>query len=440
MITLWGAAAVAQCLLLLGLWRFARRIILQLDPSSAPVPGTSAWPMHAPLAAMIIPAAGAHPAMPDALRSLLRQDYPRLRTVLVTATAEEPAAALGRQLQEEFPALELVVAGYAAAHKGQGCGQKNHNTLAALAYIERGSAPARTNACAPVCTDASTAPLPGAPPVALSKASPQSLPNSLPDIYLFADSTHLARPDFARQLLWPIVAGEAAFTTGYHNVLAADAKPVTLGYQVSVLLMRFLQAVAVFTQPWGGAMAMTRQVFERHGIAEFWRHNVVDDCSLAGMLIKRRLHVQLCPHAMLSTTIGDHKLPVWRGWMDRQVLFLKFCVPGQWWLLGLFAALMCLPTLGSVSLLLGGATHMVKAPWLVLVAAAHLAVLSSVVLGWRELVNGAPAPWRWLAGFGLGVGMFTFVYVQSIRATGLLWHGIWYRVGKGGRVEDMRRL
>ena len=411
MTLLWLAAAAAQCLLLLGLWRFARRIILQLDPSPAPAPSSTPssaqWPASSegvPLAAMIIPAAGNHPAMPEALRTLLRQDYPRLRPVLVTASADDPAAALGRELQKEFPALELVSAGQA-----EGCGQKNHNTLAAIAHVD------------------ST--------------------GETPQVYLFCDSTHTAQPDFARQLLWPIVAGEAAFTTGYHNVRAGDDQPVTLGYQVSVLLMRFLQAVAVFTQPWGGAMAMTREVFQRHGIAEFWRHNVVDDCSLAGMLMQRRLHVQLCPHAMLSTTARNHQLPVWRAWMDRQVLFLKFCVPGQWWLLGVFAALMSLPTLGSALVLLGGATNTLKflhmggpaGAWAVLAAAAHLGALAAVVLGWRELLPRPVPALRWLAGFGLGMGMFALVYVRSVRATGILWHGIWYEVGKGGRVENMRR-
>ena len=395
MTLLWLAAAAAQCLLLLGLWRGARAIILQKEASRAPAVHSPDWPADTPLAAMIIPAAGKHPAMPEALRSLLGQDYPRLLPVLVTAGPDDPAAHLGRELQREFPQLELVTAG-----KAEKCGQKNHNTLAAIAHV-----------------------------------------GSRADIYLFCDSTHTAAPDFARQLLWPIVAGEAAFTTGYHNVLADDDRPATLGYQVSVLLMRFLQAVSVFTQPWGGAMAMTRKVFENHGIAEFWHNNVVDDCSLAGMLIQRRLHVQLCPHAMLTTTAQEHRLDVWRAWMERQVLFLKFCVPGQWWLLGLFAALVSLPTLGSALVLLLGALNAL-APhqtWLVFLACAHLLLLSGIVLGWRELLPRAVPALAWMKGFVLGMGLFARTYVTSIRATGILWHGIWYEVGKGGRVLKLRR-
>ena len=34
--------------------------------------------------------------------------------------------------------------------------------------------------------------------------------------------------------------------------------------------MRLLQGLSAFTQPWGGAMAMTRAAFERYGVARLW--------------------------------------------------------------------------------------------------------------------------------------------------------------------------
>ena len=35
--------------------------------------------------------------------------------------------------------------------------------------------------------------------------------------------------------------------------------------------------------------------------------------------------------------------------------------------------------------------------------------------------------------------MFAWVYARTLRAQGILWHGIWYEVGEGGRVRAMRR-
>lgn len=390
MLRIWLLAACAQCLLLLILAVVARRALRPRGDANAPLPESL------PMVALFIPAAGANAAMPAALRSLLRQDYPRLLPVIITADDADPAAHLARQLQEEFPLLRHVVAGEATL-----CGQKNHNTLMGIAQV-----------------------------------------GAEADIYAFCDSTHTARPDFVRQLTRPLVEGQTEFSTGYHRVVAGDNAPVTRAYEISVMLMRLLQAVAVFTQPWGGAMALTRAAYERCGVGALWAENVVDDCSLAGLVLRHKLRVRLCPEALLDTTATAHPMGVWRAWMDRQVLFLKFCVPAQWWLLGLFAALLTLPTLCSVLFMLGGLTGLVPpgGAWLALGGAAHISVLAAIVLRWREF-SPRPAPaLPWLKAFVLASGMFTRVYLSTVRAHSILWHGILYTVGKGGRVERRQRL
>ena len=128
MLMFWFCVALAQCGLLWLLARCGRSLVRKAgeerEANRFTPPG--GWPR----AAMIIPVAGAHPRMVEALSSLLRQDYPDLLPVLVTATAEEPAAGLIRTLREDFPALRHVVAGPAA-----GCGQKNHNSLQGVAAV-----------------------------------------------------------------------------------------------------------------------------------------------------------------------------------------------------------------------------------------------------------------------------------------------------------------
>ncbi len=312
--------------------------------------------------------------------------------VLVTATAEEPAADLIRRLREDFPAVRHVTAGPA-----QGCGQKNHNSLQGVAAV-----------------------------------------GDAADIYIFCDSTHLARPDFARCLAGPVARGEAAFSTGYHTVEPRDQRPVTLAYALSVLLMRFLQALSAFTQPWGGAMAMSRDAFKRYGVAELWAHNVVDDCSLGALLQRRGAPVRLCAAALLGTEAEDHSLPVWRAWMERQVLFLKFCMPGQWLLLGVLAGLMVLPPVCAALALLGGLLGLGSA------AASLLALL------WLAALLGALGPWRdflprpvplglWLWAFVCAVGMFALIYLRSVSARVIVWRDRVYTVGRGGSVLNVRR-
>lgn len=204
MLAFWFCAGLAQCGLLYLLARCGRALIRKAEEerAAARFAPQGGWPR----AAMIIPVAGAHPRMADALKSLLNQDYPNLMPVLVTATAEEPAAELIGRLREDFPAVRHVTAGPA-----QGCGQKNHNSLQGVAAV-----------------------------------------GDAADIYIFCDSTHLARPDFARCLAGPVARGEAAFSTGYHTVEPRDQRPVTLAYALSVLLMRFCRLFRPSPSPGAG--------------------------------------------------------------------------------------------------------------------------------------------------------------------------------------------
>jgi cellulose synthase/poly-beta-1,6-N-acetylglucosamine synthase-like glycosyltransferase len=387
MLLLCALTALAQCLLFLLLARVGKNLPTRAAADAA-APPPDVWPR----AALVIPAAGSHPRMAQALESLLSQDYPRFVPILVTAAENEQAAALIRGLQKRFPSARWVVAGGA-----RGCGQKNHNSLCGV------------------------------------RAAGETA-----EVLVFCDSTHPAGPDFIRTLVKPIARGEADFTTGYHQVRPDDTRPVTLAYALCVLLMRLLQAFAPFTQPWGGAMAIRRSAFLRYNIAELWAGNVVDDCSLAGILPGLGARVRLCPGAVLNTEAAAHPLPVWLAWMDRQVLFLKFCVPGQWILLGFLCLIMAVPLCWAAFVLCAAPLRAVAGPavWGALLYAGGLAGLLHV---WRGFLS-VPVPLLpWLRAFFCAAGMFVYVYTRSITATGIVWHGIRYAVGRGGKVIAMRR-
>jgi cellulose synthase/poly-beta-1,6-N-acetylglucosamine synthase-like glycosyltransferase len=345
----------------------------------------------APKVGVIIPVAGQRSGMDTALRSLLEQDYPRYEVVFVTAEADDPAVPRIRALTEEFSHARHVVAGRASC-----CGQKNHNTLCGIAALGKDA-----------------------------------------DIYAFCDSTHTAPSDFLRTLVRPLVAGEAAFSTGYHAVDALDDRPVTLGYQITVIFMRLLQAVSVFTQPWGGAMSLSRPAFERYGIRELWGTNVVDDCSLAGLLMARRAYMRLCPAALLRTPAAAHPREQWVTWFDRQILFLKFCTPVMWRLTGLGLLLLFVPTLCSLALLLFCSLSGGVPAWSALAAVAHLMFLLYFALALREFSARRAPVFAWLRAFALNYWLLGWVYARSIACRHLHWHDTVYHVGAGGQVISL---
>lgn len=348
-------------------------------------------PQGWPRLALIIPMAGADPRMREAVTSLLRQDYPHYEAILVTAGAEEPAGQLAEELAAEFPQASHVCAGPA-----KGCGQKNHNLLCGVAA-----------------------------------AGPDA------QLYAFSDSTHLARTDFLRCLVEPIVRGAADFSTGYHTVRPGDERLPTLAYAFCVQFMGYLQAMPSLCQPWGGAMAMSRGAFERCQIASLWARTVVDDCSLAAWLRERDMRAIFSPGAMLITPLRNMDAPRWLAWLRRQLLFLKFCMPGQWLGLGLASIFLLLPPLWALLALIFAATGYAGSlpPLLALVWAS---VLCAFIGPWRTAI-GCPNTGlaRWLCAFFLACGGFGLVYVISIFDRTITWHGLVYRVGARGVVRGM---
>ncbi len=391
---LWLYAAILQCIILLAIWRMARKTIFENNTQTSNI--TLDDDALYPTVAMIIPAAGNNPVMHEAISSLLTQNYPHLLPIIVTADKQDPATQVASSIKDSFPTAQCLIAGE-AAH----CSQKNHNILFALSHVKQDA-----------------------------------------DIFVFCDSSHIAKPDFISQLVWPIINGEAGFTTGYHEVEAYDDKPVTLAYQFCVLLMRLLQAIAIFTQPWGGAMAISRQVFEHHKIVDIWRENVVDDCSLASLLLKRKLHVKLCPKAILTTKSKNHSFETWCAWMQRQILFLKFCIPTQWYCLGFFSVILALPILLSCIMLLSGLTNMLASDmaWFVILSAIHLGILTKIILSWRELLPRETPTKAWLTAFVIGFTIFAWTFFKTIRPWFIDWHGKRYNVTKGGRVINIEKL
>lgn len=382
------AIGIFQCALFCALCLQARRngqrARLELEAARRIPPGT--WPRLG----MVIPMAGEDPRMREAVASLINQNYEDFSVILVTAENDEPAAILAESLAAIYPHVRHVCAG-----KAQNCGQKNWNILAGV--------------------------------------------GALPDvgIYAFCDSTHLADPDFLRALALPQAIGSACFSVGYHRVAPATNALPDLAYAFCVLFMGFLQGIASLSQPWGGAMAIEATAFRTHRIAGLWRRSVVDDCSLAAYLRAQGLRVVFCPAAMLLTVPWGVNFSSWLSWLERQILFLKFCIPGQWALLGAVCVMLVLPPVFAISALLGAVMGMTGAS-VTLLSLLWLLALCASLGSWRYFLPCPVAMGRWLVAYALGCAGFGIAYVRSMLARGILWRGISYQVGRGGLVRGLR--
>jgi len=349
-------------------------------------PKTEPWPR----VAVLVPVTGAAAGLGERLLALLSQDYPHYQVVFTTRDAADPATAVILSLIATCPWSRHVIAGPA-----RNCGQKNHNLLAAVKLV-----------------------------------------GQAPDILVFCDSNQEAAPTWLKELVAPIVAGKAQVTSGFHHVIASNPGVAALGRAVTVLALYLTKGFRRLNQPWGGATAIRRSLFENLGVVSLWAENVVDDVSLAARLAQAGILVGIPQGASLLTPLPRETLAGWRDWLIRQWLYLKFCMPLTWLAGGLLVHLLpVLVALAGVRLLLtplglvsGG---------LGLAAVLFLAGLTGLGLYLRSL-HPQPGPWgKWLAAYFAAMGMASWCHLKTLFTWEMRWRGIIYRVGWRGRVVEI---
>ena len=264
-----------------------------------------------PKVAVIIPLTGNHPAMPQSLQSLLHQDYPDYELILVTQDLSDPATGLVREVLLSAPIpIRHVLSGPAVS-----CAQKNHNLLAGLQAV-----------------------------------SPEAV------ILVFCDGTHTAAPDFLTSLTAPLRLGEAALATGFHRLIPGDHRLATVGLLITLLAIHLLHGYPRLVQPWGGATAILRRVFDHQGLARVWAGAVVDDVSLALHLARAGLRVKAVPGATLSTYAAGLTCRRWIDWLTRQILYVKFFMPFSWLAAAVAVYLLVGPVILAILTVSGGMT------------------------------------------------------------------------------------
>jgi len=381
---------LALLVLLVHSRRHVRRSFPGREPEGS-APAAASWPA-CPRVALIVPLTGNSPEMEAALTSLLNQPYPNYETVLVTRDLEDPATPLVRALLSRHPHSRHIVSGPAA-----GCSQKNRNILAGVGALD----------------------------------------DSV-EILVFCDSTHQARPNFLRDLIHPLVTGDAVLTSGFHRIIPGDARVPTLGILQTVLTLHLLHGFAAIALPWGGATALLRSVFHDYGIAGVLGTKVLDDFPLGLRLLRFGIRTAPVATAILDTHLAGQTLPGWNTWLTRQLLYLKYCLPGVWLAAALAVWVLAGPIILAVLAGLGGLTGLVDPP-VALISLGFLLTLTAIGAWCRTLVPRPTPLGPWLLAFYANIFMACWCYIKTWRTDTIAWHGISYRVTWGGRVREIIR-
>ncbi len=379
-------------LLLFGFFLHGGGYVRQTWPGRFANPSEDNHALRYPRAAVIVPITGHSPAMRPSLESLLHQDYFDCELILVTQDLLDPATPFVRDFMRGKENLRHVVSGYATR-----CCQKNYNLLAGLA----------------------------------------ALPPDV-EILVFCDSTHLAPPHFLKSLIQPLMTGQAVMTTSYHHIIPQDGRPATLGMHLSALVIHLFHGIPRLAQPWGGATAITRRVFEEYRVGQVWADTVVDDVSLALHLGRAGIRVKSVPAATLATPLAGQSFGGWVDWLTRQIIYLKFFVPGQWLAASSGVFFLTGPPLLALSTILAGLLGLGSWP-LALAGMIYLLLLGGIALCYRTL-SPENIPWHtWIPVFFLTLLVIGLSCLRTWTTNTIAWRQVAYRVGWGGRVKEVVR-
>lgn len=372
---------VGACLVLFG------KKILRVDGVDCDSLEAETWPALT----VIVPATGPDPCMSGSIRSILNQDYPAFELLLVTRDMEDPAASIIRKEIPGYPFARHIFSGKAVA-----CGQKNHNLLAGV-----------------------------------REASADH------SILVFCDSVRVAPVNCLRALVEPIVQKKAMLTTAYHYIIPEDHRMATIGRALTVTVMYLVQGIPWFTQPWGGATAFDRGVFQQLGVAEFWAENVVDDISLAKLLKTAGIRTVLVPTVWLATPLHSETLSGWSRWVARQLFYLKVSLAGSWIVAGSVCYYM------ATLLVLAAARCVAGAFGWIPINDALFSLGFLITFGGLGAIlrtfHPSPGPWwYWLFAMYAAPVLAAWSHARTLFVQTIRWRGISYRVTWKGRVKEIQ--
>lgn len=255
------------------------------------------------------------------------------------------------------------------------------------------------------------------------------------DLWLVFIDADIAPPErLVGRLLFPLVRGKADIVTGYRLLLPEGGPMAALVGAVEMQLATLPRSASA-TMPWGGAMALTREVADRLDLDAVLAGRLSDDMSigLAGWHAKLRLRPV---RDLLVASPLEGKAADLLGFGVRQYRHIATNSFGMW---GLATGVVAIQSMAWLWALLAGG-------WLA-VAVGYGAAWGRALVRRRIIVSVLEPEqaekarrslvWDMVAPFAVTWAHLA-VQVPAVLSNRIVWGGWAYRV-KGGRVVDMER-
>jgi hypothetical protein len=264
-----------------------RRLIAYVQAELNFVPGP-----YLPKVSVILPCKGLDPGFEGNVTKLLSQKYalddqspPNFEVIFAVAEKTDPAFSILSDIcaRPNRVATKLIVAGIDSRRA-----QKVNNQLAALQHIDEAS-----------------------------------------QAIVFVDSDVIARDDFLRYLVAHLADPLVGCTTGYRFYIPFGNDWAPLIRSLWNRMTAWEMADPGYAFAWGGAMAITRENYEKAGIARCWERSADDDLALTTAVKDLGLQVRFVPQCLVASN-GDGSFAEIVEWTNRQLILTKVYYPKLW--------------------------------------------------------------------------------------------------------------
>ncbi len=239
-------------------------------------------------AALLVPARGEPDALEANLRSLLAQDYPGLRTVVVVDTRDEPLYGRVQQLLVGAPAKHACV----------------------VAVDDLPAPPARSGKCA-----------------ALLRGL-RELPDDA-EVLVFADDDVRPEPDWVRKLVAPLGDPGVSVATAYRWYFSGGAGLASHTRAAWNLVGLQVMFSDKYNFAWGGGMAIRRTDFEAWQVAKGWELAISDDYVVTTSAKRDGRPIRFVPEALVPA-FETVSFPGLLEWCRRQSFMTRIYDPKLW--------------------------------------------------------------------------------------------------------------
>jgi cellulose synthase/poly-beta-1,6-N-acetylglucosamine synthase-like glycosyltransferase len=299
MIAIWGLALlclVAALRTLLIACRYAQLFKQDMPPDAAD---------YAPLVRVVLCLRGGDPFLRDCIAGLLAQDYDRYELMIVVDSVDDPAWAIAQEAVADAD-VPVTVKPLQVRSK--------HRSLLMSSVLE-----------------------------AVSDLSDDC------QAIAIADADVITSANWLRSLVAPLRDPQVGAATGIRWCVPESSE---WGTTVRYLWNSFAEPQRHTHQiPWGGSLAIRRDVLDIASGGRFWQRAFCADLTLTPILAERRLRVQIVPEA---TSAVRETISFWPclSFLTRQMTWVRLYHP-RWLAILADSLLLALPAvLGALSLLI----------------------------------------------------------------------------------------